>query len=133
MSITAISAGLLNIGLNILLIPIWGGIGAALATAIAQFAIVITYLILNKRFGDYKYEIGKIILLFSMGTIFSIIAMQLGSIPLEIRIPIKLIMIGAFPFILRLFGFYEEIELLRIKQSWQKWRNPKNWMNKLKK
>jgi len=133
MSITVISAGLLNIGLNILLIPIWGGIGAALATAIAQFAIVITYLILNKRFGDYKYEIGKIILLFGLGTIISILAMQLGSIPLEIRIPIKLIMIGAFPFILRLFGFYEEIELLRIKQSWQKWRNPKNWIENIKK
>ncbi len=132
-SLTVILSGILNIGLNLLLIPIWGGIGAALATAIAQFSIVVTYLILNKYFGDYKYEIGKIILLFGLGAIFSILAMQLGSIPLEIRIPIKIVMIGIFPFVLRLFGFYEDIELLRIKQSWQKWRNPKHWIENIKK
>jgi len=47
-------------------------------------------------------------------------------------IPAKLLLVAVFPVILKLFGFYEDIELLRIRQSWKKWRNPLRWKEHLK-
>ncbi len=131
-SLVTISAGLLNVGLNVLFIPLLGGIGAAIATALAQLAVVITYLILNRRFADYRYEVVKIFSLFILGSLLAFIGMQLGGIALGPRIAIKTGILLSFPLILRAFGFYEKIELLRMRQSWQKWRNPLKWKNNFK-
>jgi len=131
-SLVTISAGLLNIGLNVLLIPLLGGMGAAIATALVQLVVIIVYLILNRRFADYRYEVVKIFSLFVLGSLFAFIGMQLGGIALGPRIAIKIGILLSFPLILRAFGFYEKIELLRMKQSWQKWRNPLKWKNNFK-
>ncbi len=131
-SLITICAGLLNIGLNILFIPFWGGVGAALATAIAQLLVVITYLILNKRFADYKYENFKIFSLFILGIFLAFVGMQLGGIAIGPRIAIKIGLLLSFPLILWVFGFYEKIELLRMHQSWYKWRNPLKWKDNFK-
>lgn len=127
-----IAGGLLNIALNILFIPVWGGPGAALATAMAQLAVVVAYFFLNKKYADYRYEIGKIILVFGLGSLLAWAGLQLNTLELPLRIMLKLLILPAFPLFLRLFGFYEEIELLRIRQSWRKWRNPKNWGKNMK-
>ncbi|MDX9777910.1 MAG: flippase [bacterium] len=132
MSLISISSGLVNIGLNILLIPRMGGIGAAIATAITQLMMLVTYFILNKRIVDFDFETGKIVLLFTFGAFFVFIGMQTTDLPLWFSIPAKLLLVAVFPVILKLFGFYEDIELLRIRQSWKKWRNPLRWKEHLK-
>ncbi len=131
-SLVTISAGLLNVGLNILFIPLLGGVGAAIATALAQLAVVITYLILNRKFADYRYEVVKIFSLFALGSFLAFTGMQLGGIALGPRIAIKIGILLSFPLVLRVLGFYEKIELLRIRQSWQKWRNPLRWKENFK-
>lgn len=131
-SLVTISAGLLNVGLNVLFIPLLGGVGAAIATALAQLAVVITYLILNRRFADYRYEVVKIFSLFVLGSLLAFVGMQLGDIALGPRVAIKVGMLLSFPLILGVFGFYEKIELLRMRQSWQKWRNPLKWKDNFK-
>ena len=131
-SAITVSAGLANIGLNILFIPMWGGVGAALATALAQLGVVVVYFIMNRQFADFQYEIWKITALFGLGILFSWISFQLGALDLLLQIGIKVALLVAFPILLKLFGFYEDIELLRIRQSWQKWRNPGKWKGNLK-
>lgn len=131
-SVITIGAGLLNIGLNIILIPAYGGVGAAIATALAQFMVVIIYLIMNRHFADYKYEIVKIVGLFGLGGVFAFAGMQLQGMDIAWRIALKFLMLISFPFVLRLLGFYEDIELLRIKQSWKKWRSPLRWKENFK-
>lgn len=131
-SLVAILAGLFNIGLNVLLIPSLGGIGAAVATAITQFLMVSTYFILNKQIIDFDFEVTKIFLLFALGAFIAFIGLQMGDLVLWLRIPAKVVLVLIFPFCLRLLGFYEDIELLRIRQSWKKWRNPLRWKENFK-
>jgi O-antigen/teichoic acid export membrane protein len=54
------SAALLNVGLNFYLIPLYGSMGAALATLIAYFTLVIIAYIVNQRLYPIPYEIGKL-------------------------------------------------------------------------
>jgi len=131
-SIIIFSAGLLNISLNLLFIPIWGGVGAAIATAVTQFLVVVTYLLLNSRYADFRYEVKKIFGLFALAALFAYAGIQLGGMVLGWRLVVKMALLLSFPFVLRIFGFYEKIELLRIKQSWQKWRNPRRWADNMK-
>jgi len=131
-SVITLTAGVLNIGLNLLLIPRWGGIGAALATAAAHLSVVVAFLVMNKHLADFDYEIMKIVLLFALGIFFAFISTQMEGLLWYFRIPLKVTLILLYPLILKLFGFYEDIELLRIRQSWRKWRNPRNWKNNLK-
>ncbi len=131
-SVVTVGAGILNIGLNILFIPLLGGVGAAISTAFAQLLVVLAYFIMNRRFSDYNYELLKILVLFSLGSALAFAGMQLQSMELAWRIVIKLIMLLLFPVILRFLGFYEELELIRMKQSWQKWRNPTRWKENFK-
>lgn len=132
-SFVSICAGIVNIGLNILFIPLWGASGAAIATGISHLIPVIIYYFVNKKITDFNYETGKIILLFVLGIAFSVTGMQLGNITLAYRLILKIILLASFPLILKLFGFYEDIELVRIAQIVKKWWNPFKWGQYLKK
>jgi O-antigen/teichoic acid export membrane protein len=59
--ITVICTALLNIGLNIILIPNYSYIGAAIATLITEAFLLIVYLYLNHRYS-YPIQINKTIL-----------------------------------------------------------------------
>ena len=131
-SAISISAGILNIGLNFIFIPIWQGIGAAFATALSHLIAVVVYFIVNRKIADFDYEIKKILLLFVLGSVLAFSGMQMGDIQLWIRIPAKIILIVVFPIMLKAFKFFEDIELLRIQQIIRKWWNPFKWKNNFK-
>ncbi len=64
--VTALSA-LVNVGLNIFLIPLYGSMGAAASTLIAYaFLALLTYLV-NQRIYPIPFEIGKFIIALSLG------------------------------------------------------------------
>ncbi len=44
-----------------------------------------------------------------------------------VRTVFKFTLILSFPFLLYLFGFYDPIEIERIKGIWKKWYNPTQW------
>jgi O-antigen/teichoic acid export membrane protein len=58
--ITGIGA-VINIGVNFLLIPFWGIIGAALATLASYLIMAIAVYIITQRFYKINYEKGKVI------------------------------------------------------------------------
>lgn len=128
-----IIVALLNILLNFLLIPVMGNYGAALATLISQIVLfTMNYLYILKKFNE-KYEIKKTVLILICFLIIYGTSLLLRDLPLLITIPAKIILIVFFPVLLLLFHFYEPIELLRLKQSWKKWCDPKNWKNNISK
>lgn len=117
----------INLGLNILLVPYLGILGAAFSGLITQllfFAII--YHIAQKHY-TIPYELNKIGVMIVLAIVLYGIATTTNSITLWLRLPIKFMLIGSFPFLLYLFGFYEPIELERIKGFWQKWKNPLLW------
>lgn len=118
---------LLNIGLNFLLIPKYGMMGAAIATLIAFIILYIISQIMSNRFYKIPFENHKILVLLITTITLFFIPSLFQDLQLLFNLIIKFLILVSFPFILYFFKFYEPIELLRIRQSWKKWRNPKNW------
>jgi O-antigen/teichoic acid export membrane protein len=61
-------SALLNIGLNLVLIPPYGAIGAAISTFIAYAVLALIAYVVNQRMYPIPYEIGTFILALSVGT-----------------------------------------------------------------
>ncbi|TFH00224.1 MAG: hypothetical protein E4H13_08010 [Calditrichales bacterium] len=116
-----------NIGLNLLLILFWDSIGAALATLIAQVALFIIIYVMAQKSYPIPYEIGKVIKIIILGISLYLVSLLTIGMALYLRIVLKLLLVFLFPVILYYMNFYEKIELLRLKQSWHKWKNPLKW------
>ncbi|MFC1887845.1 oligosaccharide flippase family protein [Candidatus Cloacimonadota bacterium] len=117
----------LNILLNFAFIPSLRIVGASLATLISRILHFVIIYYVTQKIYKIPYELKKICLMITVAVIIVIAGMMVNDLNLAIRLTVKTLMIISFPLVLYLFHFYEEIELLRIKQTWQKWRDPRNW------
>mgnify|MGYP001384160943 CR=1 FL=1 len=132
MGILMVVITVLNIIVNILLIPPLGIYGAATSTAISQIIFFFFIYRYAQKYYPVPYEIKKIlfmvvILAFTMG-----ISLLTYNVPILVRIPVKVLILISFPIILYYVKFYEEIEITRIKQIWRKWKNPTEWSKIIK-
>ena len=114
-SMITIIAGMLNIGLNFIMIPYWKSYGAATATAIAHIFVVIAYFYRGKRFAEFSYETGRFFKILIPGLLYIIIITYLNSLAFIIGIVAKSLLLLSFPFILYLTGFFAEKEITIIK------------------
>ena len=124
-SIVFVSA--LNIGLNLLLIPRYGYLGAAIATLISQFLYFILIYYFAQRYYRINYEIGKVIKILAAGIVIYCLSVLTNDMSLLARLLIKTFLLVSFPFTLYPMKFYESIELERLHGFWIKWRNPLRW------
>jgi O-antigen/teichoic acid export membrane protein len=120
---------LFNIGLNFLLQPLLGVYGAALSGVLSYFVMLNIFRYYSRKFFDPGYETGKISLMIVLGIILYLISLLFQDLALGWVILLKLILVLAFPFILYPFGFYESIELERIRGAVRKWRHPGHWFS----
>ncbi|HOP59048.1 MAG TPA: polysaccharide biosynthesis C-terminal domain-containing protein [Bacteroidales bacterium] len=129
--INVVIACVINIVLNLLLIPRWDITGAAVATIITQFI----YWFLNFYFSQKElyipYELKKIMTLFFTGGLIAFSGLLMTEIPFFPRFIIKAGCIAGFPFLLYLFGFYEPVELQAIRAFTLKWIKIKNFRKNL--
>lgn len=125
-------ASIISLLLNIILIPLWGITGAAMATLLAQFLYwYITYYFSQKKYF-IPYENNKIFLMLIIGAIISCSGVFMDNLPLIIRLLFKTCLTVSFPFILYLFKFYEPVELQAIKGFFNKWSSIRNFKDNLK-
>ena len=112
---------LVNVGVNLLLIPIWGIMGAALATLAAYMVMAGGLFYFSQKVYEIKYEYTRIakilLLLFVTGGIYYYLLYNVG-----LNISIKFLMLAGFiasVFILRIISLSEFIKLskklLRIR------------------
>jgi O-antigen/teichoic acid export membrane protein len=120
-----------NIGLNILLIPSFGYMGAAIATLISQLIYFLFIYYFAQKYYPIKYEITKVIKIIGTGILIYLISILTNDMSLLARLLIKSLLFISFPFILYPLKFYEPIELNRLHGFWLKWRNPRNWHNNI--
>ncbi|HKJ41464.1 MAG TPA: oligosaccharide flippase family protein [Sunxiuqinia sp.] len=127
LSVLTIIISALNIGLNFLLIPTLGIYGASIATLFSQLILFI--LIYRKAQKEYfiPYELSKIILVIISGSVLIALSFLANDLSLLMRLLLKVILLISFPFLLYFLGFYEKIEIVRIKEAWNKWRILSNW------
>jgi len=122
-----------SVGLNFLLIPWLGILGAAVTINLATIIMAILYLHYSQKQFFIRYETRKIILLIVLSVVLFLISMLTYSLHKYLAMGIKTILFLSFPFLLYLFRFYEPVELQRIHEIWVRWRDPRKWTSNLKK
>ncbi|GHT25001.1 hypothetical protein FACS189430_10950 [Bacteroidia bacterium] len=122
-----IAVSLLNIALNILLIPLVGTLGAALATLLSQILYFVIMLHYAQKYYPVRYELKKVFLSIGLGAAFCLLAWLIRDCPLTWRLIIKTILLLSYPAVLYLFRFYDKAELQALRGFWKKWKNPQAW------
>ena len=124
---------LLNLFLNVLMIPKYTIMGAAVATLISQIIFFIVIFIYAQKHYFIPYELMKIAKMTLLALVLYGLSLLPSDLNLVLRLVIKSMLIISFPFLLFLLGFYEKIELDRMRGAWRKWHNPIKWKENLKK
>jgi O-antigen/teichoic acid export membrane protein len=111
---TVLAAGL-NIGLNFLLIPVWGIVGAAFATAVGYGALAAVYYWAAQRVYSTPYEWKKVLVIIGLATALGVIGvLPLG--PEAVAIPVKLLAVAAFLLALGITGTVTRAELIELRR-----------------
>lgn len=122
----------INIGLNMLLIPLFDIYGAALATLISQlFFCAILYITVQKVYF-IPYEMRNTFVMIVLLAIFIYVGIRVSDFGLLIRIIIKVTLLISYPFVLALFKYYDSNEKKNIKQLFDAWRKPAKLKENLK-
>ena len=130
-AIITISSALSNVVLNIIFIYYFLSLGAAFATLLAQLIYFILVWKYSQKYYFIPYEKNKIVKILLTGSFLTILAMLANYLPMLPSICIKLILLMIFPILLYLWNFYDDIELLRLKEFWHKWKSPIKWKKQL--
>ena len=108
-----LSAMAINVGLNILFIPIWGCMGSALVFTIAFLAqSIIALIISSKKEKEVRYNWRSMYAICFLGVFCSVSALLLGSFDILTAIGMKFGILLLFATII-IFRYREEFELLK--------------------
>jgi len=110
----SITGLVVNLGLNWLLVPEHGMIGAAIATLIAYAVMGIFALVATQKVYPVPYEWGRLLVLSVAGLVPVGASMLLPALPLWPTLFVKLACLTLFPALLFLMGFFSERERRRI-------------------
>ena len=123
---------LLNLALNILLIPRYTIIGASAATLFSQIVFFVVIYIFAQKAYFIPYEIWKISKMVLLALSLYLLVSFTNDLSLLVRLIIKSSILISFPFLLYFIRFYEKNEIQAIKGMWGKWKNPAHWNNNFK-
>ena len=109
-------AAVVNIGINLLLIPKYGMMGAAYSRIISNFIAMVLAYILAQKYYEIKYEFKRLPVLFVIALVLYIVSGLFDPLALVYRITFKGLLILAFPFLLYFLKFYDAEELKNLKR-----------------
>ena len=85
-------AAIVNVGLNLVLIPTFGMLGAAWATTVAYSVLTAAYLVTSQRLWPVRYEVGR-----SLTIVTVILAMTVGGVLIpELPVLTSILVKGAY-------------------------------------
>ncbi|MGD0583683.1 MAG: oligosaccharide flippase family protein [Bacteroidales bacterium] len=126
------SVSVINVGLNVIFIYFFRSMGAAVATSLSQLIYLVLVWKYSQKYFYVPYEWKKIIKIFIVGSVLTAAAMYSNNLSFLPAILIKLMLLCIFPLVLYWWNFFEEIELVRLRGLYLKWRNPARWMANIK-
>ncbi len=104
-------AAVVNIALNVILIPPYGMMGAAIATAAAYLALFLGMVIYSQEVYYVPYQWRRVITAAGVAVALNV----LGS-ALHVPLAAALVLVFAYPVVLALLGFYLPSELQRLRR-----------------
>ena len=99
------SAAVINIALNVALIPSYGMMGAAVATLAAYSWMFVAMTIYSQRIYPVPYQWPRIVLIAAVSG-----GLTAGGTAADVSLPAAVALVAAFPFVLVPMGFYSPDE-----------------------
>ncbi len=117
MSPIIIGSAVINLGLNYLLIPLYGMMGAAWATLISFSILAVVQVAVNLRLWHIPYEYKRIA---KMTLVWGLIyggCLLIRTPKIWLNFGLKLGALASYPILLYILGFYEQQELIALRQA----------------
>lgn len=111
-----IGAAVLNIILNLILIPKYKMMGAAVTTLVSFIALYIFSYYFAGKFYRIPFENLKLFKMFCLSLFLFFISSTFSNMNLLFSITSKIVVLMLFPLILYVLKFYEPVEIQRIKE-----------------
>ena len=105
-----ILAAAVNVGLNFILIPLLGLYGSATASVCGYFTLALVMHFISQRLFRVPYEYARVAMLFVLA-FAAVVPLYL----FEMTVPLKILIVIAFPIILKILGFFKKSEIEAIK------------------
>jgi O-antigen/teichoic acid export membrane protein len=115
-SYVTIAAAVVNQILNFFLIRAFAAQGAAWATTLSFLFMTVLAGILSFRFHPVRYEWGRIGKLLLIALALFVLAMSIDIASSAVSFFVRLLIAGAFPFVLLAVGFYRKDELRKMRE-----------------
>ena len=109
------AAAVINVVLNVILIPRYGMIGAAIATLAAYVALFAGMWLRSRRVYAVPYQWRRLLTLTAVAVGLTILGRLVGSLPLAIALTV------VYPLVLLPLGFYQPAELARLRRLAPGW------------
>ncbi len=122
-----------NLLLNYLLIPKLNIYGSVISTIISTILLNAAYYYYGRKLYKIDYEIVKDYLALILGVLIYFSTFLLKDLNVWLSLSIKVLLLFVYPLIIIFGGFLEQIEKERLKQAWNKWKNPFNWKGNISK
>ena len=105
----------MNVALNLVLIPPYGMMGAAVATLVAYVVLFVAMWVNSRRVYPVAYQWRRVITLACVAGALTAVGVAVGSLPLAV------VLILLYPLALLPFGFYQPAELARLRRLAPGW------------
>lgn len=118
-SINVILGAIINIGLNFLLIPPWGILGAAYATLLSICIMNVIRIYYSAKFYELHFEIGRLthISIACVGLfVLSLFIPSTDSLAMDLIV--KFLLLLSFPLVIFLTGFFKPREKEQMEKLW---------------
>jgi O-antigen/teichoic acid export membrane protein len=113
------AAALVNVGLNVLLIPTYGMMGAAWATLAGFVTLIAIELTVSQRFYPIPYQVGRFA---KLATVVTVLYVACGLMPpgapLALAAEKSVMLLIGFPTLLWLARFFEPAELEHARRAY---------------
>lgn len=120
-SIISVITGVVNVGLNILMVPRWGTMGAAISTLVVQILSVYLFWVYASKLESNLLDIRKFLTILLVTILLGSIIYVDIDISYFIALLLKLIILGIWLLIIWNVNIFDDQERLRFKQAWAKW------------
>jgi hypothetical protein len=122
-----------NLALNLLLIPVWGLMGAAIATALCMLLWNAANAWLSRRFYELTFEWGRLAHAGSVAAVLAAASLAAGAVQnLWWCVAIKTSVLAAYPAGLWVSGFLSQSERLRLRELIRRlWSVPRRSISRL--
>lgn len=104
-------SAVVNVALNVILIPPYGMMGAAIATAAAYVALFLGMVIYSQEVYYVPYQWRRVFV-----AVTAAVGLNVLGAALHVPLPAAVVLVLAYPVVLALLGFYLPAELQRIRR-----------------